>query len=114
LGFNQFFDPDAVAAQMDTMWDANDSVARSLNTAGLTYYFAQSNRQLGPIAWAYHSDLPASMVYQKPGDKNHTLVAWNEGETPVTCHDYKGDQVVGQVTVPSRKLSVFPIPLSAP
>jgi hypothetical protein len=114
LGFVQFFDPEAAVTQMDAMWDANDPIAKSLNTAGLTYYFAHADRQLGPVAWAYHSDLPASLVYQKPGDKNLTLVAWNEGETPVVCHVYKGDQVVGQVTVPSRELSALPVPLPTP
>jgi endoglucanase Acf2 len=111
LGFEQFFDPESVVTQMDDMWTANDPVAKSMNTAGLTYYFAHSDRQLGPVAWAYHSDLPASLVYQKPGDKNLTLVAWNESETPFVCHVYQGDQVVGQVTVPSRQLSALPIPL---
>ncbi len=114
LGFVQFFDPESVVTQMDTFWDANDPIARSLNTAGLTYYFAHSNRQLGPVAWAYHSDLPASLLYQKPGDKSLTLVVWNESETPVVCHVYQGTQVVGQVTVPSRKLSTLAIPLTAP
>jgi len=114
LGFVQFFDPEAAVTQMDAMWDANDPIAKSLNTAGLTYYFAHADRQLGPVAWAYHSDLPASLVYQKPGEKSLTLVAWNEGETPVVCHVYHGDQVVGQVTVPSRTLSALPVPLPTP
>ena len=30
------------------------------------------------VAWGYHADLPASLIYQKPGDKNLTVVAWNE------------------------------------
>jgi endoglucanase Acf2 len=111
LGFLQFFDPKQAVTQMDTLWDANDPLAKSMNTAGLTYYFAHANRQLGPVAWTYHSDLPASLVYQKPGDKNLTLVAWNATDAPVTCHVYQGDKAVGQVTVPSRQLSSLPVPL---
>jgi len=114
LGFVQFFDPEAVVTQMDAMWDANDPIAKSMNTAGLTYYFSHANRQLGPVAWAYHADLPASLVYQKSGEKNLTVVAWNETEAPVVCHIYRGDQVIGQVTVPSRKLSALPLSLTAP
>ena len=114
LGFVQFFDPESVVTQMDTFWDANDPIARSLNTAGLTYYFAHADRQLGPVAWAYHADLPASLVYQKTGEKNLTVVAWNETEAPVICHVYRDDQVVGQVTVPSHQLSALPVALTAP
>jgi endoglucanase Acf2 len=109
LGFLQFFDPEQAVTQMDTLWDANDPLAKSMNTAGLTYYFAHANRQLGPVAWTYHADLPASLVYQKPGDKNLTVVAWNASDAPVTCHVYQGDKAVGQVTVPSRQLSALPL-----
>jgi endoglucanase Acf2 len=114
LGFVQFFDPEAAVTQLDTMWDANDPIARSMNTAGITYYFSHADRQLGPVAWAYHADLSSSLVYQKPGEKNLMVVAWNESEAPVVCHVYRGDQVVGQITVPSRKLSALAVPLTAP
>jgi len=111
LGFVQFFDPEAAVAQLDAFWDAGDPIAKSLNTAGLTYYYAHSDRQLGPVAWNCHAELPASLVYQKPGDDHLTLVAWSPSETPVSCRIFRDGQVVATVTVPGRTISEIPIPL---
>ena len=111
LGFLQTANPQAAAAKMEELWNANDEIARNKNLAGITYYFINANRDLGAVAWDYHTDLPASLVYQKPGDNKLTVVAWNNDSKAVNCQVYKGDKPVGQVNVPGQKLTTLTVPL---
>ena len=64
LSYEQQFDPDAVAAQMDALWDAADPVAHDNDTGGLTYYLTHADRMLGPIQWDYHMSVPTAAVYR--------------------------------------------------
>jgi endoglucanase Acf2 len=111
LGFIQTFNPQEAAEKMEELWNANDEVAKNKNLGGITYYFINANRDLGAVAWEYHTDLPASLVYQRPGDNKLTVVAWNNDSKPVNCRVYKGDKLIGQVNVPGQKLSAPTIPL---
>ena len=114
LGYLQFGDPDAVAAQFDAAWDANQKTAKNGNLAGITYYFIHADRQLGPVADDCHAELPASLVYRGADGKSLTLVAWNAADAPASCRVWRGDTLLSTVTVPPRKLSVLPLPETSP
>lgn len=105
LGYLQFGDPDATAAQFDDLWDANDEIARSKNIAGLVYYFIHADRQLGPVAWDCHTNLPSSMVFQAKDKGQLTVVAWNVADKDTICTVYRENKALGTVTIPSRILT---------
>jgi hypothetical protein len=94
--------PAWVAEQMDQLWDANSKVAHDNDTPGLTYYLAHTNLTVGDIQWDMHLDQPLSRVYLDPKTKVYTYIAFNPVDKPVKAAVYKGDKIIGHLSLPAH------------
>jgi len=112
LGFILFADPEWAVEKMDELWDANDEIAHSKNIAGITYYMAHAEAQLGLVDWTMHTDLPASLVYHKAGANHVTVVAYQADAQEVTCHVFSAGRKIGEFQVPPGELTVHDVPIS--
>lgn len=113
LGYKQLFAPGAVAAKMDALWAANDSVATDNGTPGITYYFAHTNRRLGAVAWDFTTNAPTSQTYFNAAANTHTYVLYNPAATHKRASVYQGGVFAGHVLAPPRTL-VSPTQLLVP
>jgi endoglucanase Acf2 len=114
LGYQQFSDPDGALNRLAELWKSDDEIATSKNIAGLAYYFAAANRELGPVAWEAFTDVPTSLVYRRTPTSPYTVVAYNPGATPLKARLFRRDlkglpAEAGAFTLPPGKLTVLPV-----
>ncbi len=104
LGYAAMVRPDWSAAQMSTLWTANDPIVKASDMAAISYYDIYSDRTLGLVSWDYHVDLPCSCVYYNKRTQVASYVAYNPGTSPVVATVYKGAVAQGTFVVPAGTL----------
>jgi len=98
--------PDWAIDQFNKLWDAGSAVAHDNDTPGLTYYLAESNRNLGLIQWQYHTTEPLSRIYRNDTTGTTFYTAWNNGDGPETVTVYEGAKVLGHFAAKPGELTV--------
>lgn len=99
------FDANSVAAQLDSLWTANDPVATDPNYAGATYYFTHATRKLGAIQPVYHVSAPMSTVYYNSNTSQFSYVAYNPLTNSQLVTIYSNSVAVGSMVLPPRTLA---------
>lgn len=111
-GFRQLFDPNYVTGQMEANYRlaASDPhyVMDDREVAGLTYFYAHANQNLGFFSSKFHTDFPTSSVFERNGAFSHA-VAYNPTATPrtATVYDAQGNTVASAL-IPAYTLLTFP------
>lgn len=105
LGFRMMFDPAAVTAELDRLWNApGDKVAHDKWMLGV-HHQAHALVRLGRVDWRCHADSPTAMVYVHPTTGTRTFVAWNPGAEPCTVTFHEGGKILGRAVFAPRSLS---------
>lgn len=111
LGFRQLFDPKYVAGFMEDNFKVpvgNQQRIMDAKTAGLNYFYAHANQNLGDFSFNYHTDFPSSSVFEKGGKFSHA-VAYNPSASDKVCTIYDNSGgVVGTFKVPAQTLITYP------
>lgn len=105
LGYAQLFDPAWVAQQLDTLWTAEDQVARDNSTPGITYYFTHANRMLGAVQWNAHLDVPTSQVFFNGETGAHAYVAYNPADDFDLATVTSNGVALGRMLLPPHHLT---------
>ena len=104
LGFQMMFDPDTVAATLDTDYAAGIATATDATYSGESYYLTHSYRGLGDQDYDYYTSVPCSAVYFNARTNQRTYVIYNPAFTAQTVTIYHSGAVIGTITVPARRL----------
>ncbi|ASZ13836.1 discoidin domain-containing protein [Chitinophaga pendula] len=111
LGFRQLFDPRYVTAFMAAnlqLPPANPKYIMDYEVAGMTYYYAHANQNLGAFSNNFRTNFPSSSVFERNGNFSYA-VAYNPTGAAKTCIIYNaaGAQVAS-FSVPARTLLTYP------
>lgn len=111
LGFRQLFDPKYVTAFMDNnlaLGAADSRYIMDYEVSGMTYYYTHANQNLGNFSFNYHTNFPASSVFEKNGAFSYA-VAYNSTGSAQTCHVYNASGAeVANFSVPAHTLVTYP------
>ncbi|MCW4468042.1 discoidin domain-containing protein [Flavobacterium sp. MFBS3-15] len=111
LGFRLLFDPQYVTDFLDDnmeMATNSPNYIMDYDVAGMTYYYAHANQNLGDFSFDYHTDFPSSSVFEQNGAFSHA-VAYNPTAAAKTCTIYgPTGNVVGTFVVPGYTLMTYP------
>jgi endoglucanase Acf2 len=102
LGFQTLFDPDGVAAIMESAYATNAAIATDATYSGITYYLAHSLRALGDPDLGAWTTLPTSQVYINTRTGQRTVIVYNPAATNQVATIYQQGVVVGTLTLPPR------------
>ena len=105
LSYQQRFDAPAVAKIFDEMWDANQNVARAIDTGGITYYITHSHLTYGDRDFAVHADTPTASAYHNNG--SYTYVAFNPDSSERMVTFYREGVIVASFKVPAHSFTVY-------
>ena len=85
--------------------------------AGMTYFYAHAQQNLGYFSSKFHTDFPASSVFERNGQFTYATV-YNTTDSPqtATVYDTQGNIVrdaqgnVAAALIPAHTLKTFPTP----
>ena len=103
LGFQMMFDPDTVAATLDTDYAAGISTATDATYSGESYYLTHSYRGIGDQDYNYYTSMPCSAAYFNAKTNMRTFIIYNPALTAQTATVYHNGAVVGAIVVPARR-----------
>lgn len=106
LGFQTLFDPDDVAAIMESGYETNAAIATDPAYSGVTYYLTHTLRALGQQDLNYYTSIPTSQVYSNAATGTHTYVIYNPAGSNQIATVYNQGRAVDSVTVPPGTLTV--------
>ncbi len=119
LGFRALYDPPYVTSMLEANYNLPTTSSRYImgakETAGITYYYAHAQQNLGLFSTRYHTDMPSSSVFEKNGQFSYA-VAYNPTSTSQvsTVYDTQGNPVkdaqgnVVSKLIPAHQLVTFP------
>jgi endoglucanase Acf2 len=112
LGFKYLSDPKYVTklladnlrlAPTDSRYIMDDK-----EVAGITYFYAHAQQNLGYFSAKFHTDFPTSSVFERNGAFSHA-VAYNPSASAQTCTVYNAEGgIVTSALIPARTLLTFP------
>lgn len=105
LAYLQRSNPEEAAKIYDTLWDLEAPEARTINTAGISYFVTHSHLTYGDLDWTTTADQPTARCYKK-ADGTYTYMAYNPTATAQTVNFYRNGAVVKTITAEPRKLTV--------
>ncbi|MCB2156846.1 hypothetical protein KQI84_18360 [bacterium] len=105
LGYLLMFDADQAAAELDSLYAANDPVATDVFTGGRSYYYTHSMRTLGAYQFDYHMSLPMGAVFHNDTTATTTYLAWNPTGTTQQVEVFQSGSSVGCFTAGPGELT---------
>lgn len=101
LGFLAQYDPNTYLDIHQALWAANDPAVTGQSMAGLVYYQAVSNRNVGTEAIDRHTSDPLSQVFRNR-DGEYSYVLDNVDNVQHSYDVYNGTDIIGQIAVPAH------------
>lgn len=105
LAYLQRSNPEEAAKIYDTLWDLEAPEARTINTAGISYFVTHSHLTYGDLDWTTTADQPTARCYKK-ADDSYTYMAYNPTASEQTVNFYRNGSIVKTMTAAPRKLTV--------
>jgi endoglucanase Acf2 len=121
LGLKYMIDPKYTTGLMENNYKLAPSDPRYImddkEVAGMTYFYAHAQQNLGYFSSKFHTDFPASSVFERKGQFTYATV-YNATDSPqtATVYDAQGNVVrdaqgnVAAAVVPAHTLLTFPSP----
>lgn len=111
LGFKYLSDPKYATAFMASNLQLPVTDSRYImdyEVAGMTYFYAHANQNLGYFSSNFRTNFPSSSVFEKNGAFSYA-VAYNPTASAKTCNVYNNaGAVVATFSVPARTLVTYP------
>jgi endoglucanase Acf2 len=121
LGLKYMIDPKYTTGLLENNYKLDPSDKRYImddkEVAGMTYFYAHAQQNLGYFSSKFHTDFPASSVFERNGQFTYATV-YNATDSPqtATVYDAQGNVVrdtqgnVASALVPAHTLKTFPTP----
>jgi endoglucanase Acf2 len=121
LGLKYMIDPKYTTGLMENNYKLAPSDKRYImdakEVAGMTYFYAHAQQNLGFFSSKFHTNLPASNVFERNGKFTYAT-AYNATDSPqtATVYDTQGNVVrdaqgnVASALIPAHTLKTFPTP----
>jgi endoglucanase Acf2 len=121
LGLKYMIDPKYTTGLMEANYKLSPSDPRYImddkEVAGMTYFYAHAQQNLGYFSSKFHTDFPASSVFERNGKFTYATV-YNATDSPqtATVYDAQGNTVrdaqgnLATAVVPAHTLLTFPAP----
>jgi hypothetical protein len=121
LGLKYMIDPKYTTGLLEANYKLAPSDKRYImddkEVAGMTYFYAHAQQNLGYFSSKFHTDFPASSVFERNGQFTYATV-YNATDSPqtATVYDTQGNTVrdvqgnVASAVIPAHTLLTFPTP----
>jgi hypothetical protein len=121
LGLKYMIDPKYTTGLMENNFKLSPTDKRYImddkEVAGMTYFYAHAQQNLGYFSSKFHTDIPASNVFERNGQFTYAT-AYNATDSPqtVTVYDAQGNVVrdakgqLATAVIPAHTLKTFPTP----
>jgi hypothetical protein len=121
LGLKYMIDPKYTTGLLEANYKLSPSDPRYImddkEVAGMTYFYAHAQQNLGYFSTKFHTDFPASSVFERGGQFTYATV-YNPSDNPqtATVYDTQGNVVrdaqgnLATALIPAHTLKTFPTP----
>jgi endoglucanase Acf2 len=121
LGLKYMIDPKYTTGLLEANYKLDPSDKRYImddkEVAGMTYFYAHAQQNLGYFSSKFHTDFPASSVFERKGQFTYATV-YNATDSPqtATVYDAQGNTVrdaqgnLATALIPAHTLKTFPAP----
>jgi endoglucanase Acf2 len=121
LGLKYMIDPKYTTGLLEDNYKLTPSDSRYImddkEVAGMTYFYAHAQQNLGYFSTKFHTDFPASSVFERKGQFTYATV-YNATDSPqtATVYDAQGNVVrdtqgnLATALIPAHTLLTFPTP----
>jgi endoglucanase Acf2 len=121
LGLKYMIDPTYTTGLLEANYKLSPSNPRYImdakEVAGMTYFYAHAQQNLGYFSTKFHTDMPASNVFERGGQFTYAT-AYNATDSPqtATVYDAQGNVVrdaksqLATAVIPAHTLKTFPTP----
>ena len=121
LGLKYMIDPKYTTGLLEANYQLSPSNPRYImdakEVAGMTYFYAHAQQNLGYFSSKFHTNFPASSVFERNGQFTYATV-YNATDSPqtATVYDAQGNPVndaqgnLATALIPAHALKTFPTP----